>query len=119
MGWFSAYVERCSPVYHHDNNEDGDITIAETYGGGGRASTKCSIFFDNDQVSINSECCSPALTIVAIAFTYYHHNDGDGGRAVDVVYGGVYRHDYWVGIFYDEDMQPKYAGTGSPNYCDL
>lgn len=59
-------------------------------------------------------CCSPALTIVAISFTYYHHNDGDGGRAVDEVYGGVYRNAYWSGIFYDEDMVAIYDEVGSP-----
>ena len=113
MGWFSAYVKRCSPVYHHDNSGDGDITIGESFGGGGRVGTKCGIFFDNDQVSINSEWCSSALTIVTIAFAYYHNNDGDGGKAVNEVYGGVYRAEYWTGIFYDEDMVAIYGETGS------
>lgn len=50
-----------------------------------------------------------SLTIV------YHHNDGDGGRAVDVVYGSVSRYVSWSGIFYDEDMVAIYDETGSTN----
>ena len=46
--------------------------------------------------------------------TNYHRNDGDDGQAIDQVYGCVHAYASWAGIFYDEDMQPKYAGTGSP-----
>ena len=51
--------------------------------------------------------------------TNYHNNDGDGGRAVDVVYGSAPRSVHWSGIFYDEDMVAIYDETGSPNYSDL
>ena len=103
-------MERCSPVYHHDNDADGDITIAEMYGGGGRVGSKCGIFFDNDQVYIDNDCSSPASTTVIfpssivgsreytacrglrlqliILSTIYHDNNGDNGRAIGYAFGG-------------------------------
>ena len=54
------------------------------------------------------------LTTNDISFTNYHHNDGDDGRAVDHVYGGVDRQGFGCGIFYDEDMVALYDETGSP-----
>ena len=48
--------------------------------------------------------------------TNYHDNDGDEGQAIDQVYGGVHSNASRAGIFHDNDMQPKYSFTGSPNY---
>lgn len=108
-------MERCSPVYHHDNSGDGDITIGESFGGVGRIGTKCGIFFDNDQVNIRSEWCSPAITIYITMFNNYHDCNGDEGKAVDDVFGCNYEHRNDAGIFHDNDIIARHNLTGSTN----
>lgn len=114
MGWFSAYVERCSSIYHHENSGDGDIVIAEAFCGAGRIGSKCGIFHDNDQVYINGECCSLAITIDTITFINYHDCNGDVGAIYDPVFGCVSRYRNEAGIFHDNDIIATHVQTGSP-----
>ena len=47
--------------------------------------------------------------------TNYHNNDGDGGTAVDFVYGCVSRYNStWGGIFHVNDVGPLSVEVGSP-----
>lgn len=106
-------MERCSPVYHHDNDADGDVTIGESFGGVGRIGTKCGIFFDNDQVNIHSEWCSPAITIDITMFNNYHDCNGDVGNIYQPVFGCPLRDRDICGLFYDNDLVSVHNECGS------
>ena len=73
------------------------------------------IFHDNDQVAINGECCSPAITIYITMFNNYHDCNGDGGKAVCTVFGCDYGYRIESGIFHDNDIVAIHDGTGSTN----
>lgn len=107
MGRFSDYY------YHHDNNEDGDTVIAESYCGVGRVGRQCGIFHDNDQVYINNECCSPALTTDMIPFIYYHAIVASSGT---VPIFGVCSYDY-VNDYTNAGIFPSTI-VGSWEYTD-
>lgn len=110
-----TYVGSLTIVYHHDNSGDGDIVIAEAFCGAGRIGRKCGIFHDNDQVAINGECCSLAITIDTITFINYHDCNGDNGEAVYNVFGCDNRYRSEAGIFYDNDIVTRHVQTGSTN----
>ena len=56
-------MKRCSSVHHHDNDADGDITIAEMYGGCYRYDYMTGIFYDEDMQSVYHATGSSILTL--------------------------------------------------------